>query len=246
MSKFHAAFIEYVKTGHFEAIASHLTGAENQGRLAVYRNTFISGCIDGLTRKYPSCEKLLGVDFFKTLAREFSISNPPTNPVLSEFGEDFPEYVRDTLKQEHPDLSYVWDICQLDRAWHHAYFSLEKVPLDEAGIESLIVDIENKSLSLHPSVQLVNVSSAITTLWSQLRDSDISEQMAIEFKPETVLLWRDSGKILHRVLAASEALFILSIYEGKTLGESAEIAMQSDEIDISNTFSQLLLNNLIT
>ncbi|MEP1554193.1 MAG: DNA-binding domain-containing protein [Paraglaciecola sp.] len=246
MSEFHAALIDYVKTGSLEDIMPHISDLESKRRLAVYRNTFISSCIDGLTRKYPSCEKLLGVDFFKTLAREFSITNPPSNPVLSEFGETFPEYIRDALHQAHPDLSYVWDVCQLDRAWHRAYFATEKTPLDETAIEALIVDIENKSLSLHPSVQLVKLEWTVTSLWSQLRDSDISEEISIEVNPKTIMVWRDSETILHRTLLASEALFISSIYEGRTLEESAEIAMQSDDLDISNTFSQLLLNNLIT
>ncbi|MFT2092034.1 putative DNA-binding domain-containing protein [Paraglaciecola sp. 2405UD69-4] len=246
MSEFHAAFIDYVKTGSLEAISSHLSGTESQGRLAVYRNTFISGCIDGLVRKYPSCEKLLGVDFFKSLARDYAINYPPSSPVISEFGENYPEYIRDTLKQNYPQLSYVWDICQLDRAWHHAYFAPEKTPLDEAGIESLITNIENQSLSLHPSVQLVQTKSAISDLWSQLRDGDINEKTPLSLTPETIMLWRDEDKILHRTLCTPEAIFIQSIQEGKTLGESAEIAIQSEELDISNTFSQLLLNNLIT
>lgn len=246
MSDFHQALIGYVKTGNFEDIAPHISDPTNKRRLAVYRNTFISSCIDALQRKYPSCKKLLGEDFFKTLAREFCISSPPSSPVLGEYGEYFPEFIQLTLAQNHHDLEYVWDVCQLDRAWHHAYFAAEKQPLDEAGIEALIADIETKSLSLHPSVQLVKLDCTVANLWSQLRDSDINEEVSIELNPETILVWRDSGAILHRELSTSEALFICNIYEGKTLGESAEIAMQNGEIDISNTFSQLLLNNLIT
>ncbi|MDO6691988.1 DNA-binding domain-containing protein [Aliiglaciecola sp. 3_MG-2023] len=246
MSEFHIALMDYVQTGTTDDISEYLDNSQNQPRLAVYRNTFISSCIDALQRKYPSSEKLLGEDFFKTLAREFCILTPPTTPVLGEYGETFPEYLREILVQHHPELEYTWDICKLDRAWHQAYFADEKSPLSQTDIEALVDDIETKSLSLHPSVQLVQIDWTVTNLWSQLRESNVNEKIAIANQPENILLWRNNGSILHRVISKPESLFIANIYVGKPLGESAEIAMQSGEIDISDTFSQLLLNNLLT
>ncbi|MDO6712549.1 DNA-binding domain-containing protein [Aliiglaciecola sp. 2_MG-2023] len=246
MSDFHFALMGYVQTGDIQDVTEHLDDGQNKLRLAVYRNTFISSCIDALQRKYPSAEKLLGEDFFKTLTRQFCLTNPPTSPVLAEYGEIFPEYLNDFLQHNHPELRYLWDICKLDRAWHHAYFADDKPSLGQDEIESLIEDIESKSLSLHPSVQLIKNDWSVSSLWAQLRVSNLSEQVAIENTTENLLLWRDNSSILHRVISESESLFISSIYAGRTLGQAADVAMQNGEIDISEIFSQLLLNKLLT
>ncbi|MEP4891370.1 MAG: DNA-binding domain-containing protein [Aliiglaciecola sp.] len=246
MSDFHLALMNYVQSGDLADIAEHLDDTKNTRRLAVYRNTFISSCIDALLRKYPSGEKLLGEDFFKTLSRQFCLSHPPITPVLAEYGENFPEYVRGFMLDNHPELGYLWDICKLDRAWYHAYFADEKPSLSQDQIESLIEDIESKSLSLHPCVQLIQNDWTVLSLWAQLRVGELSEQVAIEHNHENILLWRDNGRILHRQISEPESLFISSIYAGQTLGDAAQVAMQNGPIDISEIFSQLLLNKLLT
>jgi hypothetical protein len=201
--------------------------------------------MDILKRKYLSCVNLLGEEYFNMLAHQYSEHHIPKSSVLAEYGESMPDFIRKHLKQHSPELEYAADLAVLDQAWHGSYFAADEQPPTAALIESWLEDIESKKFSLAASVQIVENKWSVTSIWSELKNSLLSEQRLVEKNPEYTIFWRDDTQIFHRILSVPEWTFISQIYQGSTLLESAEVALTTGELNISTVFSQLLSNNLL-
>ena len=89
--------------------------------MRVYRNGFLKACIDALRANYPSVERVAGEERFAALARHFVEANPPGTASLVEYGEGFPQHVRDT--REAHGLDWLASFAALDRAWTEVYFA---------------------------------------------------------------------------------------------------------------------------
>ena len=245
MTDFYKQFEHYLKHGDHQQLQSFMPNKGEENRLLIYRNTYFSACIDILKRKYPSCVNLLGDDYFKMLARQYTEQYIPKSSVLAEYGELMPDFIRAQLKQHSPDLEYAADLATLDKAWHGAYFAADESPATAAEIESWLEDIESKRFALGASVQLVENNWSVAAIWPELKNGLLEKQSIVEKTTEYTILWRDTAQIFHRTLPVPEWTFIYQIYQGNTLIEAAEVALATGELEISTVFSQLLSNNLL-
>ncbi|WP_158967909.1 DNA-binding domain-containing protein [Paraglaciecola sp. L3A3] len=245
MPDFYAWFEHYLKHGEHQQTQSFLPHEGDQERLLIYRNTYFSACIDILKRKYPSCVNLLGEDYFKMLARQYSQKYIPKTSVLAEYGELMADFIGEHFRQQAPELEYAADLASLDLAWHECYFATDQVPPTDEVVSSWLEDIESKRFALGASVRLLQNKSAVTEVWSMLKNGVLTEPQVIEQQAEYTILWRNSGQIFHRVLSLPEWTFISNIHLANTLIESAEAALTTGELDISSVFSQLIANNLL-
>jgi hypothetical protein len=81
-------------------------------RFAVYRNNVVVGLIDALSERFPVCLRVVGQDFFRSMARCYVRVSLPRAPRLFEYGEDFAEFVSGF--EPARDLRYLQD-CQSAR-----------------------------------------------------------------------------------------------------------------------------------
>lgn len=245
MTDFYKQFEHYLKNGEQLQLQNFMPNKGETNRLLIYRNTYFSACIDILKRKYPSCVNLLGDDYFKMLARQYTEQHIPKSSVLAEYGELMPDFIREQLKQHAPELEYAADLAILDKAWHGCYFAADETPATAAVIESWLEDIESKRFALGASVQLVENNWSVAAIWPELKNGLLDKQSIVEQTTEYTILWRDTAQIFHRTLPVPEWTFISQIHQGNTLIEAAEVALATGELDISSVFSQLLSNNLL-
>ena len=115
------AFSRYLRTGTVGALAGFCAEGADLGRLQVYRNGFLKACIDALRANYPSVERLAGEARFSALARPFVEANPPRVASLVEYGEGFPQHIRDT--RDLHGLDGLASFAALDRAWTEVCFA---------------------------------------------------------------------------------------------------------------------------
>jgi len=115
------AFSRYLRTGTVGALSEFCADGADLARLSVYRNGFLRACIDALRASYPSVERLTGEERFPGLARPFVEANPPGTASLVEYGEGFPQHVRDT--RDTHGLDWLASFAALDRAWTEVYFA---------------------------------------------------------------------------------------------------------------------------
>ena len=115
------AFARYLRTGTVGALSGFCADGADLARLRVYRNGFLRACIDALRANYPSVERLAGEERFPALARPFVEASPPGTASLVEYGEGFPQHVRDA--REVHGLDWLASFAALDRAWTEVYFA---------------------------------------------------------------------------------------------------------------------------
>ena len=68
-------------------------GLPTSRRFAVYRNNVVISLIEALQANFPAIRRLVGEEFFHGMAREFIIREPPSSPILLEYGAGFPDFV---------------------------------------------------------------------------------------------------------------------------------------------------------
>ena len=137
LDEYTAAFSRYLRTGTVDALSGFCAEDADLDRLRVYRNGFLRACIDALRANYPSVERVTGEERFAALARHFVEANPPGTASLVEYGEGFPQHVRDT--REVHGLDWLASFAALDRAWTEVYFAeddeIETAPhRDDSGV----------------------------------------------------------------------------------------------------------------
>ena len=121
LDEYTGAFARYLRTGSVGALSDFCDADADLSRLRVYRNGFLKACVDALRANYPSVERLAGEERFPALARHFAEANPPGTASLVEYGEGFPQHVRDTC--EVHGLDWLASFAVLDRAWTEVYFA---------------------------------------------------------------------------------------------------------------------------
>ena len=121
LDEYAGAFSRYLRTGTVGGLSGFCADGADLARLRVYRNGFLRACVDALRANYPSVERLTGEERFPALARPFVEANPPGTASLVEYGEGFPQHVRDT--REVHGFDWLASFAALDRAWTEVYFA---------------------------------------------------------------------------------------------------------------------------
>src|SRR5258708_4064985 len=72
------------------------TAARAESGLAVHRNNVMSSLIRAVAARFPAVRRLLGEDRFLESARRFIVAEPPRSPLLLDYGDGFPQFLRRT------------------------------------------------------------------------------------------------------------------------------------------------------
>jgi len=175
--------------------------------------------------RYPVVQRLVGEDFFRAMAREFSLANLPISPVLIDYGANFSAFVAGFAPAA--SLPYLADVARLESAYWQAYHAADDEPaaletfqqIDPGTMAGLKLEFIAASFvvsSPHPIVSIWQTNSAD----AEVRPVDLS--MA-----EDALVSRPDMAVEVRKLPAGAASFISALQSGKTLAEAAEAGFQS-------------------
>lgn len=96
-------------------------------RLQLHRRHVARSIGAALAATFPTVAAVVGEDFFSLLARDFVADTSLEDPVLSRYGEHFPQFVAEA--QERHGLPYLADVARLDWALNVAFHA----PLDPGG-----------------------------------------------------------------------------------------------------------------
>lgn len=223
-------------------VARLLSGRPGDGE-AVHALNIRSALTDTLRVSFPVTETLVGVDFFRGLAVAFVAGNPPSRPVLAEYGEAFPPYLAD-----HPvarELPYLPDVARLEWLRQAAYFAADDEPV---GAEDLAALAESERAALRPkthaSVGLLDSPFPVFSIWAAhqpggpalesidaagpgergavYRTGAMVHHLALDLATKALLQACDGGTELSAVLAALEPRF-----DGAALGRALAEALRA-------------------
>ena len=218
------------------------SGPAHASRFGVYRNNVIAGLINAVSARYPVVRKLLWDEAFNRVAHQYVVSEPPRSPVLLEYGESFPKFLRRI--GQGPAANYLADVAEIESARTSAYHAADVVPLSREAFNAIPPDDwPELCIVLHPSVALLKSSFPVVSIWqANLYANDNTLDV---WKPECALIARPHLDVEVRIVSVGACEFIASLASGQTVG--AAIASASDkahEFDLADCFNVLVSANI--
>lgn len=211
------------------------TGQFN-GRFDAYRNNMMVNTIEALQVSYPATRQLVGDDYFRVVARAYIQAHPPRNPVLLQYGERFGDFIA-----HFPSASkvpYLGDVARLEWSCVQALHAADTGVVGISALGEVAEPLMDKvTLSLHPSLGLVRSRWPVISLRAaSLANCHNVEDDAMEVdmkKPQRGMVIRPYMEVNVHEMPLQHWLFVDALQKGMTIGESAELVIQSvEEFDL--------------
>jgi hypothetical protein len=214
------------------------SGPAYASRFGVYRNNVVVGLINAVAARYPLVRRLLWDEAFDRVAHCYVMTEPPRSPVLLEYGETFPRFLRTAGRSVSAD--YLADIAELESARSRAYHAADATPLSREVFAALTPhELPEIRFKLHPSVTLLRSRFPVVTVWEASREA--SDDNITVWKPEDALVARphDAVKVWRLPPGAYE--FLGALAEGCSLGQaSGRCAASARNFDLAKCFGVLI------
>lgn len=233
------------------AFAAHLAGADRPdlaaeilgdaipaaARLRVYRHHVQESLGAALATTFPTVQALVGEDFFRGLARAFVTDALPRQPVLAEYGADFPAFVG--AYEPARRLAYLADVARLDWALNAAFHAPPDGRLAAVDLAAFPADrLPSLRLTLARGTALVNSAHPLDRIWAASQPGAPDGTVDLATGGAHLLVLRRPDDAAFVVLSAAEARFVDGIALGKSLEEAA--GMVDGEFDLAAVFARLL------
>ena len=155
-------------------------GIAAKDRLKIYENNICHSLIIALQDNFPVTLRLLGQEYFDSIAMDYSRENLPRTPLLMNYGENFPEYLSQLRALD--DYPYMEDIAKLEQNWRKCYHAADRAILSKEAFwdEMLMEDAELSSRNIYieftPSFILMSSSYPIDKIWQINQDDNINSE----------------------------------------------------------------------
>jgi hypothetical protein len=217
------------------------TTARAESGLAVYRNNVMSSLIKVVAARFPTVRRLLGEDRFLESARRFIAAEPPRSPLLLEYGDGFPQFLRSSGGD-----ACIADIADLEVARGKAYHAADAVSLPPQAFAAIPAErLAGLRLTFHPSVSLLQSRFPIVSIWQA--NQAAGEAALPHGHPEAALVARPMLEVEVWNLPPSGFAFLTALMRGATLAEAAEAAMDAaPDFDLALNLSVMIKAGILT
>ena len=230
LSELQNIFRVSILEGATKTSASRIPGGRTSvsAGVRIHRTNTFASLVKVLQSAFPVVCRLVGEPRFNNAARAYVQAHPPRQPHLSAYGRRFAHFLRGFGPAK--GLPYLSDLARLEWARNKAYFAMEATPLDARDLARMsTADVENVSLTLHPSVSLVASAFAIHTIWEAARPdrNDISD-----FDPTSqsdhVLVARPDWQVESHLVTRGDFTFVLALSAGSSLLQAYNAALATE------------------
>lgn len=199
----------------------------SEKRFNVYRNNVVVGLVETLKAAFPAVCRIVGNEFFAAMARVYVSLAPPMSPLMLDYGETFPDFIR--TFEPVKSVPYLSDVARLERAWVEAYHAAEATPADPSVLAALDSRIlPHMGFTLHPSVRVVRSSFPIVQLWLMNIAGGMPAPIDISGGGENALVVRPIAEVEVRRLPAGAATFITDLTAGASVTDATILAFGED------------------
>jgi hypothetical protein len=188
-----------------------------QSRFGVYRNNVAIGLIEALAARYPVVRRLLWDEAFQRVALLYARSNPPCSPVMLEYGEGFPHFIRGLGEGASADV--VADIAELESARVRAYHAADARPLDRSALAGLPIErLAASRIVLHPSATLLTSQVPMVSIWESHQDG--GDGAIAAWRPESALIVRPDLDVEVWRLTRGTYEFLAALAAGRVVADA--------------------------
>ncbi len=209
--------------------------------LAIHRNNFRASLSEALGSIYPAVENLVGETCFNAIAGRFVERHPPDSPVLSAYGDAFPEFL-----DNQPSLSgipYLGDVGRLEWAWNEAFHAADALALTPEELCQAASDCwDDHGLILHPSVRLVASGYPVSRVWRMARHpGEHPDEIDLDNGPEHLVIVRPRFEVTVTAVDPGTFSLLRALKDGCGFHAAAEAALKtSPEFSLEGSLGSLL------
>lgn len=217
------------------------TPARAESGLAVHRNNAMSGLIKVVAARVPTVRRLLGEDCFLESVRRFIAAEPPRSPLLLDYGDGFPRFLRSIGGD-----ACIADIAELEIARGRAYHAADAGSLPPQAFAAIPTErLAGLRLTFHPSVSLLQSRFPIVSLWQANQQAD--DVALAEGGAEAALIARPMLEVEVWNLPPGGFAFLTALRRGAVMAEAAEAAMdEASDFDLAVNLSVLIQAGIVT
>lgn len=189
-------------------------------RLAVYEGGHRARLVEALANDYPALQRVLGEAAFASLTVRYERRFPSTSHDLGRLGRHLARFLEaDPLTR---DLPFLPDLARLEWALAEAFVAADEAPVTWAALAALGPDaVADRVLRLKAGTALVRSAWPVSEIW-RLRDrTDAEVDLAVEGRPEAVVIHREGLELRIRAVSESEARLLAAAAEGVRLSDLA-------------------------
>lgn len=229
------------------AFAAHLSGEDQPAlaaeilpaaqRLRIHRHHVLDSLASALAATFPTVQAVVGADFFRGLARAFIGRSLPIQPVLTECGAGFPDFIAGHGAGR--DLPYLADVGRLDWALNIAFHAPAGRRLAAADLAALPAEQLPALLpGLAPGTALVCSPYPLDRIWAAAQPGAAPDPVDLATGGARLLVLRRPDDAAFVALSAGEAALVAGLGEGLSLEEAA--CRVGTGFDLSACFARLL------
>ncbi len=202
-------------------------GIDPARRLGIHRNHVRQSIAAALAANFPTVEALVGAEFFRRAAQEFTDEAPPESPCLEEHGAGFADF----LARFPPaaSLAYLPDVVRLDRIRLQAALAPGERTLDAAALSAL--DPAARAAwrpVLTGSCALLASDWPIDAIWRFVHEAGGEGRLDLDSGGQAVLVSAVGGEVRQRLLSAGGTAFIAALAAGCSLEEALAAAQAAE------------------
>ncbi|MDP1963021.1 MAG: DNA-binding domain-containing protein [Reyranella sp.] len=237
-----AAFAAHVAGGDRADLAAAVIAdsISAEARLRVYRHHVAYSLGAALAATFPTVQALVGEDFFRTMAGRFVARELPAQPVLSEYGAGFADFVADYAPAS--GLPYLGDVARLDWALSVAFHSPMDRRLSAADLAAIAVEqLPSLQVVLSTGATLISSRYPIDRIWNASQAGASADPVDLASGRADLLVLRRPDDAAFIVLGMGEAAFVAALIEGNSLEAAVGRALGADaSFELSRGFGRLL------
>jgi hypothetical protein len=220
------------------------TPGRAESGLAVYRNNVMSGLIKVVAARFPVVRRLVGDDSFFESMRRFIAAEPPRSPLLLDYGDGFPRFLR--RLGDDASIGCIADIADLEAARGKAYHAADAAPLPPPAFAAIPPErLAGLRLSLHPSVSLLQSRFPVVSLWHASQEA--GDEALPQWRPEAALIARPMLEVEVWNLPPGGFAFLTALWRGAAMAAAAEAATDAvPDFDLAVNLSVLIEANIVT
>lgn len=215
-------------------------GRDVARRYGIYRNNVVVSLVEALMDAFPAVLRIVGEEFFRGAAGVYVRADPPTSPILLEYGSGFADF----LAGFEPAvlLPYLADVARLETAYVRAHHAADEEVMDATILQSLTPDqLTQARLVPHASTQVVRSAYPIHTIWHLNAAADNDPTGPITEGAQDVLVCRPVFDVETHTLPAGAAAFLSALAEDASLAVAVDEANRDNPaFDLAKTLTCLL------
>lgn len=196
-----------------------------QQRVTIYQDSMVEGFITALQETFPVCQKLVGEEFFRAMAKKYIYQTPSISPDLGEYGQSFPDFITTFAPaQSLPYLAdtalFEWYRCRILQGENNQPFNIQALAAIDENLQNQII------FQLPKNSYLIASKFPLARIWEVHQENYIGE-FSVDFNisGESFLLYKIDSQIKIASLTTAQYNLLQIIQQEKKLGEFNEIQL---------------------